>query len=96
MAWIEDRSERMSMLLLVAGHESSGTASDAAGSPQSKSAGLLAWWVQTGQLDPAELDEALRLVRGALDREEPLDPGNGHSLERAVVVLTRAVELARS
>lgn len=92
MDWIEDRDDRLAALLTIAGNEHSGTGSEAGGSPQSKCANLIAWWVRQGRLDPIEVDHALGVARHALDEDREV--GLGHSLERAVVVLTRAVELA--
>ena len=92
MGWLETRGDRLDMIVYTATSERSGTGSDAAGSPQSKSANLLAWWVRKGQVDRADLEDALGVVRRAIEDDRPA--GDGVSYERAVVVLTRALELA--
>jgi len=91
MGWLDTRDERLDMILLVSVHESSGTGSDAPGSPQSKSANLLAWWARKGEVDRTDIEDALDIVRRLLadDRDTPA----GHNLERGLVILTRALEL---
>ena len=92
MDWIEDRDQRLNTLLYLAGNENACADNDAPGSPQSKSANAIAWFVRRGKLDPLELDHALDVARHALANDREI--GDGYSLERAVVVLTRARELA--